>query len=241
MSTDNTMPIGQLRWDATSARGPRATNADATAGRTDPAAGRWAFAVADGVGDNPAAAHAARAAADAAVAATAADPRGAILAAREALADQPDTGDCVLVVAVAGAEHACEIAWVGDCRAYLWADGALRQLTEDHTLAVYFRTRNLPVTPGMDHVVTTSVRTAEPALIGRTQVTLRTGRLLLCTDGVHKTLPAARLRSILERAATPADAVADLVDAAHRLGGQDNATALVVDRTADHAANSSAA
>jgi PPM family protein phosphatase len=241
MSTDNTMPIGHLRWDAASARGPRSTNADATAGRTDPGAGRWAFAVADGVGDNPAAAAAARAAADAAVADLGPDPRAAVLAAREALSEAPDTGDCVLVVAVAGSGDACEIAWVGDCRAYLWAEGTLRQLTEDHTLAVYFRTRDLPVSPGMDHVVTTSVRTADPGVIGRGQVALPAGRLLLCSDGVHKTLPAGRLRAILDRAATPADAAADLVDSAHRLGGQDNATALVVDRAAERAADSSAA
>ncbi|GDY28369.1 PP2C family protein-serine/threonine phosphatase [Gandjariella thermophila] len=241
MSTDNTLPIEHLRWDAASARGPRELNADATAAVTDPGAGRWAFAVADGVGDNPAAAAAARTAADAAVGAATSDPRGAIMVAREALADAPDTGDCVLVVAVGGAGDRCEIAWVGDCRAYLWAEGTLRQVTEDHTLAAYFRARNLPVAPGMEHVVTTSVRTAAAELIGTADVPLPAGRLLLCSDGVHKTLPTARLRTILERAADPGGAVTDLVDTAHRLGGQDNATALVVDRTAEHTANSSAA
>jgi serine/threonine protein phosphatase PrpC len=232
MPSEHTRPMGDLRWRAASARGPREVNADATATHPGPGGARWVFAVADGIGDNAAAAAAADTAARTAVAAADRDAHGAVLAAQGALQAEPTAGDCVLVVAVTHVEaagEACEIAWVGDCRAYLCTEQELRQLTVDHTVAEYFRARHSPVTPRMEHLVTTSVRTVRAAAVGRARVAPADGRLLLCTDGVHKTLPAARMRAILRQTADPGDAAAALVDTAHQMGGQDNATALVAD------------
>ncbi|WP_158880641.1 PP2C family protein-serine/threonine phosphatase [Amycolatopsis anabasis] len=214
------------RWHTASAQGPRALNADAVGAFTDPATRRTVFALADGVGDEPAAARAARVAAAAAARSAAAEgPAAALLAAQRAVRELGESGDCVLVVAVPFADRTgYRIGWVGDARAYAWDGAALRQLTTDHTLAQYFRVRHQPVTPRMEHMVTTSVRTAAEREFGITEV--RGGGLVLTSDGVHKTLTAATMRDIL---ADPARAASALVETAIALGGQDNATAMVIE------------
>lgn len=223
--------VPDIRSDAVTARGRRLVNADAMAAERDPVSGRWAFAVADGIGDNLGAAKAARLAATvAARVASGADPVSGLLAAHQALLDTAPgdrDGDSVLVVAVP-TENSCELAWVGDCRAYASNGRVLQQITVDHTVAEFYRSRGRRVTRSMEHQVTTTVRTAREDLIGRSRTGFGAGRLLLCTDGVHKPLPTDRLRNILDRPASPGRIARLLVDGALPLGGGDNATALVV-------------
>ncbi|PWW62352.1 PP2C family protein-serine/threonine phosphatase [Actinokineospora spheciospongiae] len=202
-------------------RGERTVNADAVASFPDPRTGRVRYALADGVGDDPGAARAARVAAAAAV-------RSGLGAAEAVLAAQAEvreagSGDCVLVVAVPDADG-YDIAWVGDARAYAWTAGGLRALTTDHTLAQYFRDHGTPVTPRMEHLVTTSVRTVEPHRVGTARVS-EPASLLLTSDGVHKALGDAVMARVLRYSA---DAAAALVEAATAAGTSDNATALVV-------------
>jgi serine/threonine protein phosphatase PrpC len=227
-------------WDAASARGPRTVNADSSAAHTDPGTGLTAFAVADGVGDSERAMRAARLSAEvaAATAARLGPEQGLLAAQRELLrvAPEADGGDSVLVVAVPGVGPQgtwCDVAWVGDSRAYLFNGRVLAQLTVDHTVAEYHRARRQPVTPRMEHLVTTSVRTLRPELIGRTSTGLSRGRLLLCSDGVHRMFDLAGLRAALDSPEPPAAVAAGLVAGAHARGGRDNATALV----AEHPAN----
>jgi protein phosphatase len=198
-------------------QGTRTVNADAVA------SSRGVVALADGIGDNASAAHAALAAATAAVSVpAAAGVPAALIAAREAVR----TGDAVLVVAQP-CRGGYRIGWVGDVRAYAWDGAALRQLTRDHTLAQYFRDHGEPVTARMEHLVTTSVRTATPDRFGSTE-TAATG-LLLTSDGVHKTLSDERMTDILRYAPNPAEA---LIQAAVAAGARDNATAVVLTPTA---------
>lgn len=215
---------GYPRWHTASAQGPRSLNADAVGAHATAGGPGIVFALADGVGDDPAAARAARtAAAAAARTAVHKGPVEAVLAAQRAVREQT-TGDAVLVVAMPAEHGGYRIAWVGDARAYSWDGTALTRLTTDHTLAEYFRARHQPVTPRMEHVVTTSVRTAKPDEIG-TAETSSTG-LLLTSDGVHKPLAAGGIRAVLTR---PGAGAAELVDAALARGGSDNATALYVE------------
>ncbi|MBV9846983.1 MAG: protein phosphatase 2C domain-containing protein [Kutzneria sp.] len=220
-------------WDTASWRGRRTVNADAVASRYDPVNGESVFAVADGVGDTPEAANAAQLAANAAVETTARDGViKAILAARQAVAS--GTGDCVLVVAMPFADRTgggYRIAWVGDCRAYLWDQRTLRLLTTDQTVAAYLRSRGRPTTVRMEHIVTNTVATTTVDRIGWTQVRTADAGLLLATDGVHKIVPTFMAHRELLRAEQPAHA---LTRVAAMLGGRDNATALVVDRAGGH-------
>ncbi|GLZ28638.1 serine/threonine protein phosphatase [Lentzea sp. NBRC 105346] len=203
----------QRTVDTASSLGLRQCNADAVA------SGDPVFALADGIGDNPAAAHAARLAADAAV--LAGDPVAGVLAASAALGSA--AGDAVLVVAAAR-HDGYDVAWVGDARAYHWDGDTLSLLTRDQTVAEYFRSRGAVPAPRMEHVVTNTVRHCTPDNIGRASV--GSGTLVLTSDGVHGVLSHAEIAAI----AGGGDAAARLVRAALHAGGTDNATALVVGR-----------
>jgi protein phosphatase len=214
-----------LHWHTASSQGPRTVNADAI-GAFARAGQGIVFALADGVGDEPGAARAARAAASAAARAPAsAGPVEAVLSAQRAVRGLDGHDDSVLVVAMPSPDGTgYRIAWVGDARAYSWLGGTLQQLSTDHTLAQYFRDRGQPTEPRMEHVVTTSVRTARADEIGTAEAPW--GGLLLTSDGVHKTLTPA---TILTALAHPEGAAAALVETAIALGGSDNATAIVVE------------
>ncbi|WP_410646270.1 PP2C family protein-serine/threonine phosphatase [Amycolatopsis sp. cmx-4-54] len=205
-----------------------------------------AWAVADGIGDNPEAAAAARTAATTAVRALygrGLDPAAALLAARHELLNRQPDGDTVMVVAAARAGgEGYELAWVGDCRGYELRDGRLCQLTTDHTVAEEARAWlreaysvhepppgwHAHHLPRWEHIVTTTVATASAATIGRAATRDHTTRLLLTTDGVHKHVPHDTLTTLA--------AASDVRTGAHRIaragtehGGHDNATALLVD------------
>jgi protein phosphatase len=216
-----------------SRRGLRSLNADAVSSWTDPVTGTSAFVVADGVGDHLPAARAARTVAVvAARAATHDGAVGGILAAQAELVRQfPEKeADAVLVVAVLPVTGGpCDIAWVGDCRAYRWNGRVLHQITTDHTAAEYFRSLGRRPARRFEHLVLTSARTASPESIGRATTGSSRGRFLLSTDGVHKTHEMATIKELLAGCATPAIAAEALVEGALRAGGSDNTTALVVD------------
>ena len=237
MQTAPVPTLQHLLWDSATRLGERRFNADAFAIQRDPHTGRTAFVVADGIGDSPAAARAAWLAAGTAaeVAAAGQDPYEAVLAAQRALwpaMPGDESGDAVLAVAVPDAGpsgQALDVAWVGDCRVYHSNGRVLELVTTDHTVAEYFRSRGQEVSPRMEHMVTTSVRTVPPDRIGRNRTGFGSGRLLLCSDGVHKPLPVGALREILDRPIAPDAAANLLVDHALSLGGRDNTTALVAD------------
>lgn len=200
----------QPTWRTASTRGSRTINADAVA------SANGTVALADGIGDDLTAARAALEAVTAAVHVPAvAGPVAALTAAHHAVT----TGDCVLVVAQPS-EDGYRIAWVGDVRAYAWDGLSLRQLTKDHTVAQYFRDHGGEVTPRMEHVVTTSVRTAPPSRYGTTQTSAP--GLLLTTDGVHKSLTQDQMTTILRAAADPAGALIQATTS------NDNATAVLL-------------
>ncbi|MGQ4618734.1 PP2C family protein-serine/threonine phosphatase [Nocardia sp. R7R-8] len=244
MSTGTTasMPRIETSWlggamsASASRRASRSINADAVAAETNADTGATAYVVADGVGDHLLGARAARTVAAAAARAAAGDgARAGILAAQEELLREvPEpSADSVLVVAVfpaaGGLDGPCEVAWVGDCRAYRWNGRVLHQITTDHTVAELYRAREIDPGPRMHHLVTTSARTVRPDAIGYAVTGSSTGRLLLSTDGVHKPLGIAAVKAILAQSDGAPTVANTLVDAALRAGGRDNATALVVD------------
>lgn len=210
-----------------SARGRRTVGADAAV-----IAGP-ALAVADGIGDTRAAARAARIAAATAVrAAPGLGTRAALAAARDAVLADPDAGDTVLVTAAGLPGGGWTVSWVGDCRALLWDGATLRPLTRDHTMAEELRALGVAAGGSWENVVTTTVRTADPATAGHVWGPPGPGTLVLLTDGVHRVLPPERIAAVLTAAddgAFPAGVtaralVADALDS----GGRDNATAAVM-------------
>jgi PPM family protein phosphatase len=128
---------------------------------------------------------------------------------------------------------------VGDSRAYLLHDGALRQLTDDHSwVGEMVRRGELTAAEAAVHphrsVITKALGTdgdAEPDLL---EVALEPGdRLLLCSDGLSGMVSNDSIQELLRRG-DGAQAVADaLVQAAIKAGGEDNVTVVVVDLVAD--------
>jgi serine/threonine protein phosphatase PrpC len=113
------------------------------------------------------------------------------------------------------------LAHVGDTRAWLWRDGELTQLSQDHAFDHPDQRSRLTRAVGLDDVVRVDYAQGD-ARIGDVFV--------LCTDGVHGALKAAVLADLANRAATAgAQAAADaLTSAAINAGSRDNATALVL-------------
>ncbi|WP_454455476.1 bifunctional protein-serine/threonine kinase/phosphatase [Thauera phenylacetica] len=139
------------------------------------------------------------------------------------------------------------LAHVGDSRAYLWRDGALVRLSEDHTWPH----------PELSNVLRRAVGLESRLLVDHDDGELAAGNVfVLLTDGVWNALGEAEIAAVLERhvgeavrgtsarehgvglfeaggtqareAGLDPQAAADaLVDAVLRAGGNDNASALV--------------
>ncbi|MET8997188.1 hypothetical protein [Amycolatopsis sp. NPDC004169] len=225
--------------------GERVHQADATGTHMSITGTRHGWALADGIGDTPAAAYAAGS--TAALASCVASDRGAIaglLAATGLLAGDL-TADTVMVVATPlppAHGDGWDIAWVGDCRAYEYDPDTdvLTQLTVDHTYGQQLRDtlaeryRDRPqvledMAAAQDHVVTSSVATATPADIGHVTTTGPRRRLLLTSDGVHQYVPHASLVRACRTFSHPGACANRLTLAARYFGGTDNAAAMVID------------
>lgn len=122
----------------------------------------------------------------------------------------------------------------GDSRAYLLRDDVLLALTEDHNLANLRRSEGsdpkLGDGRGKPRSLTSYLGSANDELaVGVLRFTLKPAdRLLLSSDGVHEQLLADRLAEILGSLPLR-EVAARLVGASDAAGGNDNATALVVE------------
>ena len=109
---------------------------------------------------------------------------------------------------------------VGDTRIYRLRAGRLQCLTQDHTHSH----------PDMQHVLHRAVGLEETVRADYATHDLQAhDRYLLCSDGVHATLDAARLNALLAERSAPEEAARRIVDEALSARSQDNATALVLD------------
>lgn len=201
--------------------------------------------VADGMGGHPdgrvAAELAARTAAEALRAAEdpAATLAAAVAAANLAVGERavPDErgrslGTTLVVAVVSGGR--ASLANVGDSRAYLVRRGVATQVSVDHSwVAEQVRAGILTEEEAVRHLRRSRVTRAllgaavEPDLF---EVAMRPGDvLLLCSDGLWESLPAARIGELLDQPAVPVEALAaGLVDAALAAGSTDNVTAAVL-------------
>jgi protein phosphatase len=127
------------------------------------------------------------------------------------------------------------IANVGDSRAYLLRDGALRQLSYDQNIGNELRTKlgfddervraipnrnTLTMAVGsFDHVlIRTHIQLLEPGDI-----------ILLCSDGLYGPVAETHITEILLRGGTLQTQVETLIECAIRHGGPDNVTAVLLE------------
>jgi serine/threonine protein phosphatase PrpC len=145
-----------------------------------------------------------------------------------------DMGSTLTLAVVEG--DRATVANVGDSRAYLWREGRLRQLTEDHSIPGallkqgritpeeahehphrHILYRCLGLKPSVDVDIYPSVA-------------LQPGdALLLCSDGLWDMVyPMEKLAAFLASEAGPSSICRRLVDAANKAGGEDNITVVLV-------------
>lgn len=146
------------------------------------------------------------------------------------LADMGTTLSCLVV----STGHTI-VAHVGDSRIYRLRRGYLTCLTVDHTF-VQDMILEGEIDPAraaghpLRHLLTNVVGTVEPLEWVDTRIDqLADGdRFLLCTDGLHNSLPPQRIARELKKSCPAGQIAAGLVHLAVRAGARDNITAVVV-------------
>jgi serine/threonine protein phosphatase PrpC len=129
-----------------------------------------------------------------------------------------DMGTTLIVAAIR--DNQIVTAHVGDCRAYLYRDGKVSQLTCDHTPEPEVHSSG-QLTQALGHgdvIRPEVVATAMPP----------GSRLLLCSDGIYKADEVAAIRAV-GSASSIAEAITCLGNAMEVAGLVDNSTAIVVD------------
>ncbi|WP_027342266.1 PP2C family protein-serine/threonine phosphatase [Hamadaea tsunoensis] len=145
----------------------------------------------------------------------------------------PDLTGCTLT-ALVGDAHQAWIAHLGDSRVYRWRGGLLEQLTSDHTEAWLgavngWWSHNSPQAHTARYHLLRYLGHPDAPEPDVLNVNLRPGDvLLLCTDGIAEEVPYRRLAEVLGSAAAPAEMAASLLADALAVGGNDNATAVVL-------------
>lgn len=133
-------------------------------------------------------------------------------------------------------EPEAEIAHIGDSRAYLFRNGELTQMTEDHSLvAELVRSGDITRDQAAEHpqknLITRALGAAEEVEADTTSLPVEAGdRLLLCSDGLTDMIRDGRIESILSESPDDPEAPARrLVSAALDAGGNDNITVVIAD------------
>lgn len=147
-----------------------------------------------------------------------------------------------LAVVTAGGTDSWAVFNVGDSRVYRLADGALAQVTVDHSeveelLASGRIDRERARSDPRRHIITRSLGSHERPTVDVWILAPTPGeQFLICSDGLTGELTDERIAALMLGADSPRAAAAGLVSAALAAGGHDNVTVIVV-RPHDGAAN----
>lgn len=127
------------------------------------------------------------------------------------------------------------LANLGDSRIYRFSEGALEQVSVDHSVVQELVdagtiTADEMATHPERHVVTRALGGPDDAEADYFLLPLvAVERLMLCSDGINGMIDDTTIAAILGQVDDPRDAAGQLVAAAMEAGGRDNATAVVVD------------
>lgn len=131
-------------------------------------------------------------------------------------------------------EQAVYIGHVGDSRAYLYREGKLKQITQDHSMVAQMISDGL-LTPEKArthpyrNVITRAVGTAPGVEVDVIEVTRhRQDRWLLCSDGLHSMMEPEEIERYLS-AVWLEDAAQALLEKALENGGRDNISLILLD------------
>jgi serine/threonine protein phosphatase PrpC len=126
------------------------------------------------------------------------------------------------------------IAHVGDSRVYLLRSGALQQLTSDHSLVAEQVRRGILTASeaeqsNLQSVLLRALGTQPEVEVDAEQVGLFPGDvLLLCSDGLTRTVTEPEIAGTLQAQPDPQRAADKLIELANESGGVDNITVIIV-------------
>jgi serine/threonine protein phosphatase PrpC len=125
------------------------------------------------------------------------------------------------------------IAHVGDSRAYLFRDGQLARLTQDHSLVEELRQRGkLTEEEAAEHpqrsIITRALGPEPEVQVDTSSQAVRSGDvLLLCSDGLTSMISEQQIGQILASAPSLKAAADELINSANAAGGKDNITVVL--------------
>ena len=152
---------------------------------------------------------------------------------RKAAEDEQRAGMGTTLTAAYVDEDAVSFGHVGDSRAYLFRDGKLKQLTNDHSLVgEMVRRGKLTAEQAEEHPQRSIITRAlgpEPAVeVDHMTTFARDGDVfLLCSDGLTSMVPDEQIERTLADAPDLQAAGQALIDAANGAGGRDNITVIL--------------
>lgn len=129
------------------------------------------------------------------------------------------------------------LAQIGDSRAYRFRDGAVSQLTVDHTLVAEMISRGeindeIARIHPLRHVITRALGTYDNIEADLSVEQLKPGdKILLCSDGLSSKIDDEKIRTKLAEAKTLTGAVGSLIKGALEAGGEDNITVVLAEFT----------
>lgn len=154
----------------------------------------------------------------------------------QASPDKKGMGTTIAAVFYDRKKNLISRAHVGDSRIYSFSDGALRQITEDHTivaeqLKLKIITQEEARVSKYQNILSRALGTSENTEIDAAEFPATDGlALLIASDGLTRMVPdedIERILRILEKAPCE-EVVKALIEAANAAGGRDNITAIMV-------------
>lgn len=137
-----------------------------------------------------------------------------------------------MVAAIAFAETLV-VANIGDSRGYLFHDGLMTQVTIDHSLVNELVksgdiTEEEALKLPQSNIITRAIGISPDARIEVNRFKFAPGdQLLMCSDGLFKTVDKEKIKEVLLTTASCSDKCAQLVQLANAAGGPDNITVLI--------------
>jgi protein phosphatase len=137
------------------------------------------------------------------------------------------------VVAARLAESVLSIAHVGDSRIYLYRQGQLQQLTQDHSLVMEQVRKGMLTLEEAEHssianVIMRALGAEKAVKVDLDEIWVQEDdQFLLCSDGLSRMVTDEGIAQVLAEARTAQQAADRLVEIANDNGGEDNVTVIV--------------
>ena len=125
------------------------------------------------------------------------------------------------------------VAHIGDSRVYLFRDGILQQITEDHSLVMEhvrkgLLTQEQAEKSPLQNILTRALGSQKTPQIDMKEIpVMENDRFLLCTDGLFKAVTVDKIAEIMKAAPDGQKACELMVKTANNNGGPDNVTVVI--------------